>query len=103
MPLPKLVRHVTKLGRNVKPAEITDILQRLKALDAQRGTIPLPKGPVPTSHEGHARRSSAAADRSTRWSLRKSAPRPPGDRVRPALPSGGQARATGERLDSPPG
>ena len=52
MPLPKLVRHVTKLGRNVKPAEITDILQRLKALDATRGKIPLPKGPVPTSMKG---------------------------------------------------
>lgn len=52
VPLPKLVRHVTKLGRNVKPADITDILQRLKALDATRGKIPLPKGPVPTSMKG---------------------------------------------------
>ncbi len=52
VPLPKLVRHVQKLGRNVKPAEITDILQRLKALDAQRGKLPLPKGPVPTSMKG---------------------------------------------------
>ena len=52
VPLPKLVRHVQKLGRQVKPAEITDILQRLKALDAQRGKLPLPKGPVPTSMKG---------------------------------------------------
>ncbi|CAM3852146.1 DUF4191 domain-containing protein [Nocardioides zeicaulis] len=52
VPLPKLVRHVQKLGRSVKPAEITDILQRLKALDAQRGKLPLPKGPVPTSMKG---------------------------------------------------
>ena len=52
VPLPKLVRHVQKLGRNVKPAEMTDILQRLKALDAQRGKVPLPKGPVPTSMKG---------------------------------------------------
>ncbi|MBS2938341.1 DUF4191 domain-containing protein [Nocardioides sp. J2M5] len=52
VPLPKLVRHVQKLGRNVKPAEMTDILQRLKALDAQRGKLPLPKGPVPTSMKG---------------------------------------------------
>jgi hypothetical protein len=36
----------------VKPAEITDILYRLKALDAQRGTLPMPKGPVPTSMKG---------------------------------------------------
>lgn len=52
VPLPKLVRTVTKLGRNVKPAEITDILARLKAIDAQRGTIPMPKGPMPTSMKG---------------------------------------------------
>jgi hypothetical protein len=52
VPLPKLVRHVQKLGRDVKPAEMTDILNRLKALDANRSTIPLPKGPVPTSMKG---------------------------------------------------
>jgi hypothetical protein len=47
VPLPKLVKHVTKLGRKVKPAEITDILARLRALDATRSNIPLPKGPMP--------------------------------------------------------
>ncbi|MEI5674859.1 MULTISPECIES: DUF4191 domain-containing protein [unclassified Nocardioides] len=52
VPLPKLVRHVQKLGRQVKGPEITDILNRLKAIDARRGTIPLPKGPVPTSMKG---------------------------------------------------
>jgi hypothetical protein len=52
IPLPKLVGHVTRLKRQVRPAEITDILYRLKALDAQRGTLPLPKGPVPTSMKG---------------------------------------------------
>jgi hypothetical protein len=50
--LPKLVRHVQKLGRQVKPAELTDVLNRLKALDANRSAIPLPKGPVPTSMKG---------------------------------------------------
>lgn len=53
VPLPKLVRHVTKLGKNLKPADITDVRNRLKAIDAQRGTIPLPKGPVPTSMKGN--------------------------------------------------
>ena len=48
VPLPKLVRHVQKLGRQVKPAEMTDVLNRLKALDAQRSLMPIPKGPVPT-------------------------------------------------------
>ena len=41
-----------KLGKAVKPAEMTDILNRLKALDANRSNIPLPKGPVPTSMKG---------------------------------------------------
>jgi len=52
VPLPRLVRHVSKLKRQVKPAEITDILGRLRALDANRSNIPLPKGPVPTSMKG---------------------------------------------------
>jgi len=52
VPLPRLVKHVTKLGRNVKPAELTDVLNRLKALDASRSNIPMPKGPVPTSMKG---------------------------------------------------
>jgi hypothetical protein len=52
VPLPKLVRHIQKLGREVKPAEMTDILNRLKALDANRSSIPIPKGPVPTSMKG---------------------------------------------------
>ena len=52
VPLPKLVRHIQKLGRKVKPAELTDVLNRIKALDANRSNIPLPKGPVPTSMKG---------------------------------------------------
>ena len=52
VPLRKLVRHVSKLGRNIKPAAMTDVLNRLKALDANRSNIPLPKGPVPTSMKG---------------------------------------------------
>lgn len=52
VPLPKLVRHVRKLGRKVKPAEITDVLARLRALDATRPNIPMPKGPIPTNLKG---------------------------------------------------
>ena len=52
MPVPKLSRHVSKLGRTIKPAEMTDVLQRLKALDANRSNMPMPKGPVPTSMKG---------------------------------------------------
>lgn len=52
VPLGQLTKHVTKLGRRVKPAEVTDILYRLKAMDANRSNIPIPKGPVPTSMKG---------------------------------------------------
>ena len=52
VPLAKLTRHVTKLGKDLKPAQMTDVLQRIKALDATRGTLPMPKGPVPTSMKG---------------------------------------------------
>jgi hypothetical protein len=52
VPVPKLSKHVTKLGRSIKPAEMTDVLQRLKALDANRPTVPIPKGPMPTSMKG---------------------------------------------------
>lgn len=45
----KLSKHVMKLPRNVSPADVTDVLQRLKALDAMRPQIPMPKGPMPTS------------------------------------------------------
>jgi hypothetical protein len=52
VPLSKLTRHVTKMSRQVQPSEITEIRARLKALDATRSNIPLPKGPVPTSMKG---------------------------------------------------
>jgi hypothetical protein len=52
VPLGKLVRRVSKLPRTLKPAEMTDVLARLKALDANRSNIPLPKGPLPTSMKG---------------------------------------------------
>jgi hypothetical protein len=52
VPLAKLSRHVQKMKRQVQPAEITDILARLKAIDASRPIVPMPKGPVPTSMKG---------------------------------------------------
>jgi hypothetical protein len=50
--LAKLARHIQKMKRQVQPAEITDILARLKAIDASRPVVPMPKGPVPTSMKG---------------------------------------------------
>ena len=52
VPLRKLTKHVTKLGRQVKPAQMTDVLARIRALDANRSSIPMPKGPIPTSMKG---------------------------------------------------
>jgi len=52
VPVSKLSRHVTKLGRKVKPAEMTDVLARLRALDANRSNMPIPKGPIPTNLKG---------------------------------------------------
>lgn len=52
VPLTKLIKHVRKLPKNIKPAEITPVLQKLKALDAMRPAAPMPRGPVPTSMKG---------------------------------------------------
>lgn len=52
VPLTKLIKHVRKLPKDIKPAQITTILQKLKALDAMRPVAPMPRGPVPTSMKG---------------------------------------------------
>lgn len=52
IPLGRLTKHVTKLGKELKPAQMTDVLARIKALDANRSALPMPKGPMPTSMKG---------------------------------------------------
>lgn len=47
VPLRRLSQHVMKLPRNLRPADVTDILHRLKALSANRQQLPIPKGPLP--------------------------------------------------------
>lgn len=49
VPVKRLTKHISKLPRNIAPADVTDLLQRLKALDAMRPQLPVPKGPMPTS------------------------------------------------------
>ena len=49
VPLDKLADHIRKLPKTLQPNQITDIKQRLRALDAVRPTIPVPKGPMPTN------------------------------------------------------
>jgi hypothetical protein len=55
VPLPKLLKHVRKMPKSVKPAEQTAILNKLKALDAMRPAAPMPRGPMPTSMKGARR------------------------------------------------
>lgn len=52
VPLRGLVKHVTKLGKSLKGPELTDVLGRLRAIDANRSNLPIPKGPMPTSMKG---------------------------------------------------
>lgn len=52
VPLTKLLKHVQKLPKNIKPAQVTGLLYKLKALDAMRPAAPMPRGPVPTSMKG---------------------------------------------------
>jgi hypothetical protein len=49
VPLDKLADHIRKLPKALQPNQVTDLKQRLRALDAVRPTIPVPKGPMPTS------------------------------------------------------
>ncbi|WP_313407149.1 DUF4191 domain-containing protein [Aeromicrobium sp.] len=52
VPLPDLVKRVKKLKKAIKPAQQTDLLYKLKALDAMRPAAPMPRGPIPTSMKG---------------------------------------------------
>jgi hypothetical protein len=49
VPLDKLADHIRKLPKTLQSNQITDIKQRLRALDALRPPVPVPKGPMPTS------------------------------------------------------
>ena len=49
VPLEKLADRIRKLPKVLQPHQITDVKQRLRALDAVRPQIPVPKGPMPTN------------------------------------------------------
>nr|MCW2729080.1 hypothetical protein [Aeromicrobium sp.] len=53
VPLTKLIKHVNKLPKKIKPAQMTDVIYKLRALDAMRPAAPMPRGPVPTSMKGN--------------------------------------------------
>lgn len=50
--LTKLVKHVRKLPKKIKPAEMTGLISKLRALDAMRPPVPMPHGPMHTSMKG---------------------------------------------------
>jgi F0F1-type ATP synthase assembly protein I len=49
IPLNRLADHIRKLPKSLQPNQITDLKQRLRALDAVRPPVPMPKGPMPTN------------------------------------------------------
>jgi hypothetical protein len=48
VPLDKLADHLKKTPKAIKPVQVTEVKQRLRALDAVRPKVPMPKGPMPT-------------------------------------------------------
>lgn len=49
VPLMKLQKALSKLPRNMRGGEVTEIRRRLDALGNAASSMPIPKGPVPTS------------------------------------------------------
>jgi len=47
VPLADLQKHLTKLPKKLATAQLNDVKARLKALDAVRPRVPLPRGPMP--------------------------------------------------------
>ena len=46
VPLDQLAKHIKKLPKQLTPAKINEVNQRLRALDAMRPKAPIPKGPI---------------------------------------------------------
>ncbi|HEX3614516.1 MAG TPA: DUF4191 domain-containing protein [Sporichthyaceae bacterium] len=47
VPLRKLTKHVMKLDRKLKPREVTQVNDRLRAVGDLMSNMPIPKGPMP--------------------------------------------------------
>jgi hypothetical protein len=56
VPLDKLTDRIRKLPKILQPNQVTDLKQRLRALDAVRPVIGMPKGPMPTRASRQATR-----------------------------------------------
>lgn len=48
VPLDALQKHLEKLPKAMQAHQITEVKQRLRALDAMRPKLPVPRGPMPT-------------------------------------------------------
>ena len=48
VPLAKLAAHIKKLPKKMEAVQITDVKARLRALDAVRPKVPIPRGPMPS-------------------------------------------------------
>lgn len=56
VPLPKLADHIKKLPKQLDAAKIDEVTKRLRAMDAVRSRIPVPKGPLPQQGSRRAMR-----------------------------------------------
>ena len=52
VPLENLDKHIKKLPKALNTSQVDEVVNRLKALDAMRPKVPLPKGPMPSSMKG---------------------------------------------------
>lgn len=52
VPLEDLDKHIRKLPKTLSTSQVDEVVNRLKALDAMRPKVPLPKGPMPSSMKG---------------------------------------------------
>ena len=59
VPLMKLQKSLTKLPRNLRGGEITEMRRRLDALGNAASSMPIPKGPMPTSARSVRRQRGA--------------------------------------------
>jgi hypothetical protein len=46
VPLPKLASYLNKLPKSIRPLQVSEVNQRLRALDNARPKLPVPKGPM---------------------------------------------------------
>lgn len=62
IPIRRLSKHIMKMDRELTGAQVTDLLNRIKAIDASQPKMPIPKGPMPTN----ARQAMRAARQATK-------------------------------------